>query len=275
MVATDFFTWGQMPTALEHVNLALAYSDVDLEQHRALAVKQWVNPRVAALSYSSVVLSAMGRDDEARKNADEAIALAEKIGHPHSLSMGLTYVALGCQLRRDAQCALHWAGRCIALSSEHRFRLWLNWAGFIRLWALSELGSPEQALDQMRTQMGKWRNMGIRAGMPLFLGTLAEMHMKLGQYTQGLSALSHALGWVDALGERSYEVELHRIEGELLRLLGHEPAATVSFMHARDVARRQGSAGFGRRVEASLEHQFHELSSDHPPPERPPPGRPT
>lgn len=276
MMATGFFTWGQMPTALKHVQLALDSSVMDLEQHRALAVKQWVNPRVAALAYSSVVLSAMGREDEARKNAEEAIQLGEQIGHAHTLALSLTYVALGCQLRQDPECALHWATRCIALSSEHRFRLWLAWSGFIRLWAMSVLGSPEEALELMRSHLGKWRNMGVRAGMPLFLGTLAEIHLKLGQYPQGLSALSHALGWVDALGERSYEVELHRIEGELLRAMGHEPAATLSFMHARDVARTQGSAGFGKRVEASLERQFRELGSTPPPQveDRPSPGQP-
>ncbi|HLK99981.1 MAG TPA: protein kinase [Myxococcaceae bacterium] len=276
MMATGCFTWGHMPAALKHVQLALDASVMDLEQHRALAVKQWVNPRVAALAYSSVVLSAMGREDEARKNAEEAIRLGEQIGHAHTLALALTYVALGCQLRQDPECALHWASRCISLSSEHRFRLWLGWSGFIRLWAIAVLGSPEEALEQMRTHLGKWRNMGVRAGMPLFLGTLAEIHLKLGQYPQGLSALSHALGWVDALGERSFEVELHRIEGELLRAMGHEPAATLSFMHARDVARKQGSAGFGRRVELSLERQFRELGSTPPPrrEEERPPGPP-
>jgi serine/threonine protein kinase/tetratricopeptide (TPR) repeat protein len=276
MMATGFFTWGQMPTALQHVRLALEHSDVELEQHRALAVKQWVNPRVAALSYSSVILSAMGREDEACRNAEEALALAEKIGHMHTLALCLTYVALGAQLRLDPERAMHWAGRCIALSSEHRFRLWVGWSGFIRLWAVAELGSPEEALEQMRLHLNKWRTMGVRAGMPLFLGTLAEIHMKLGQYPQGLSALSHALGWVDALGERSYEVELHRIEGELLRAMGHEPAATVSFMHARDVARRQGSVGFGRRVQRCLERQFRELGHEPPPlmDGEPPPGHP-
>jgi serine/threonine protein kinase/tetratricopeptide (TPR) repeat protein len=281
MMATDFFTWGKMPIALKHVELALAYSEVDLEQHRALAVKHAVDPRVAALAYGSVVESAMGREEQARRYAREAIELAEKIDHPHTLALGLTYVALGCQLRREAECALQWAGRCIALSQEHRLRLWLGWSGFIRGWAIAELGAPQEGLELLLAHLGKWRNMGVRVGMPLFLGMIAELHMKLGQHSQGLSALSHALGWVDLLGERSYEVELHRIEGELLRKLGHEQAATLSFMHARDVARLQGSAGFGRRVEESLERQFRELNPGDDKtkrdgdPGRPPPDRST
>jgi hypothetical protein len=119
----------------------------------------------------------------------------------------------------------------------------------------------------MQTNLGRWRNAGIRAGMPLFLGMLAEVHLRLGQFQQGLAAVTHALGWAETLGEHSYEVELHRLEGELLRKLGHEPVATLSFMHALDVARRQGSAGFGRRAQESLERQFRELGWERPPPE--------
>jgi hypothetical protein len=44
--------------------------------------------------------------------------------------------------------------------------------------------------------------------------------------------------------------------------MGHDPAATVSFMHALDVARQQGAHGFGRRVELALENQLRELAGE-------------
>ncbi|WP_224241393.1 protein kinase domain-containing protein [Hyalangium gracile] len=264
MMATNFFTWGDMPTAVAHLERALECSDVSLEQHRELAVKQWVDPRVAALAYGSVVHSVTGDEARARAYGHEALALADRIGHHHTLALALTYTALACQLRGELECAQERAERCMAISTEHRFRLWLGWSVFIKSWVLSAQGFPREALALLRANLGKWRNAGIRAGMPLFLGMLAEYHLKLGQYSQGLSAVSHALGWADALGERSYEVELHRIEGELLRALGHDAAATVSFMHALDVARRQGSHGFGRKVEAALERQLRGLGSERP-----------
>jgi serine/threonine protein kinase/tetratricopeptide (TPR) repeat protein len=264
MMATNFFTWGEMHTCLRHLEIALACSDGDLEQQRRLAVKQWVNPRVAALAYSSVVHSVLGNDEQARAYGSEAVALADRIGHPHTLALGLNYTALACQLRGELECARERSERCIAVSTEHRFRLWLGWSVFIKSWVLSEQGFPREALALLRANLGKWRNAGIRAGMPLFLGMLAEYHLKLGQYSQGLSAVTHGLGWADALGERSYEVELHRIEGELLRALGHDGAATVSFMHALDVARLQGSLGFGRRVEAALKRQLRGVGDGRP-----------
>ncbi|MDY7228088.1 protein kinase domain-containing protein [Hyalangium rubrum] len=265
MMATNCFNRGDMASALTHVERALEFSDFDLEHHRVLSVKEWINPRVAALAYGSVVQSATGREAQARAYGEEAVRLAEQIGHAHTLAFALTYVALGCQLRNEPECARDWVERCIALSSEHRFRLWLGWSVFIKCWVISERGAPAEALKLLQANLGRWRNAGVRAGMPLFLGMLAELHFKLGQFQQGLAAVTHALGWVDALGEHSYEVELHRIEGELLRALGHEPAATVSFMHALDVADRQGAAGFARRARESLERQFRELGGDRPP----------
>ncbi len=262
-LATNFLTWGQMAAAQEHIERALEYSDFDLERHRKLAVSQWVNPRVEALAYGSVVQSVIGHEEQAQGYGRDAVTLAEKIGHHHTLAFALNYTALACQLRGEVACARAHAERCIAISTEHRFRLWLGWSVFIKSWVLSEQGSPREGLALLRANLVKWRNAGIRAGMPLFLGMLAEYHLKLGQYSQGLSAVNHALGWADALGEHSYEVELHRIEGELLRALGRDSAATVSFMHALDVARQQGAHGFGRRVERALESQLRGLAGEH------------
>jgi serine/threonine protein kinase len=264
MMATNFFTWGQMSTALEHVERSLANSDFGLEQHRELAVKEWMNPRVAALAYGSLVHSVVGNEEKARSWGLDALALAEKIGHHHTLALALNYTALGCQLRGEVSCARERAERCIALSTEHRFRLWLGWSVFIKSWVLSEEGSPREGLALLLANLSRWRNAGVRAGMPLFLGMLAEYHLKLGQYSQGLAAVTHALGWADTQGERSYEVELYRIEGELHLAIGHGSAATASFLHALDVARQQGAHGFRRRVEAALQRQLRGEGGDRP-----------
>lgn len=264
MMSTNFFTWGQMATAVEHIELALEYADFGLEQHRELAVKQWVNPRVAALAYGAVVHSVVGNAERAQEWSQDALLLAEKIGHHHTLALALNYTALACQLRGEFECARERADRCIALSTEHRFRLWLGWSIFIKSWVVSEQGNPEAGLALLRTNLGRWRNAGVKAGMPLFLGMLAEYHLKLGQYSQGLAAVNHALGWAETLGERSYESELYRIEGELLQAIGHGSAATTAFLHGIAVAQRQGAHGFRRNVEAALQRQLQGEASARP-----------
>jgi adenylate cyclase len=70
---------------------------------------------------------------------------------------------------------------------------------------------------------------------------------------EGLAALGEALGIVDRTGERNYEAELHRLEGEL-RLRHGEPAdeAESCFLRALDIARRQGARSLELRAATSL-----------------------
>jgi tetratricopeptide (TPR) repeat protein len=259
MMATDFFTWGRMTTSLQHVEQALECSDFDLEQHRVLAVRQWVNPRVAALAYGTLPLSVTGQDERAEHFTREALELAGRIGHPHTTAFALTYCSVGAQLRWDARTTLGLVDQCIALSREHRFLLWNLWPTAIRGWALSELGRAQEGLVQMRQVMEHWQRSGLVAGMPHNLGMLAHIHLRLGQAQEGLTVVDEALRWPDVTGECSYLPELHRVRGELLRLAGREEEARREFLEAIRYAREHEMFAYERRAQASLRRQPQEL----------------
>ena len=252
MMATDFFTWGRMREGLEHVERALACSEFGMEQHREMAVRHWVNPRVVALAYGSLVCAALGQTEQSREYTREALELARAIGHPHTLAAALLYTALAAQIRRDARETLRLAEECHALAREHWFRLWLVWSPLLRAWALSELGQPEEALVLMHKGLEYWKQTGIHAGWPHNLGMLADIHLRLGQAQEALGVLDEGLEWADKVGERSYEAELHRLRGEALRVLGREEEARESFLEALSQAWRQDAHGYARRVRESL-----------------------
>ena len=102
MMAYDFVSWGRMAEGLEHISRALEYSEADLEEHRVLAVRHVVNPRVVALAFGALAYSAVGPLEVAVRHAREARALARRIGHPHTLAYALHYSADACQFRGDA-----------------------------------------------------------------------------------------------------------------------------------------------------------------------------
>jgi hypothetical protein len=85
------------------------------------------------------------------------------------------------------------------------------------------------------------------------LALLAEVCGHAGLVEEGLAALGEALAVVDRTGERNYEAELHRLEGEL-RLRHEEPAeeAESCFRRALDIARRQGARSLELRAATSL-----------------------
>ncbi len=266
MLATSFFNWGRMATALEHTEKALAYADAGLEQHRRLAQAQWVDSQVAALAYGTLILSVMGQTERAEHFTREALALAGRIGHPHTMAFALTYCAVGTQLRGDARRTLELAEKCIALSHEQRFLLWLLWCTLLRGWALSELGQPEEGLVLMRRAIERWQQVGIQAGMHHNLGMLASIHLKLGQAREGLALVEQALTLPEKTGVRSYSPELHRLRGELLRQLGREQEAREAFLQALALAQAEEMAGYEQQARASLERQERELggAGEHP-----------
>jgi predicted ATPase/class 3 adenylate cyclase len=255
MVATVLFTQGHMMEALAEVDAALACSDFSLEQHRLLAVRHWVNPRAVVLAYASVVHSALGHADLAERHGREAVALAREIAHPHTLAYVLTYVGFGCQFRWDLHQVLEHAEECIAVSREHHFLLWHEWSTINRSWALARLGRSEEN-RVLCSHLEKWRGMGLRAGMPVYHCMLSETCLMVGERDEALAQVRKGLEWAEATGERSYEAELHRLQGECLRSLGWEEEARCCFLRSLVVARRQRAFTFELRTTTSLCRQL-------------------
>jgi tetratricopeptide (TPR) repeat protein len=198
--------------------------------------------------------------ERARCWGQEALELAGRIGHLHTSAFALYHVALGCQYRGDAASTLELAERCLALSSEHRFRLWQGTSALLRNWALAGLGWAQQGLALMRQGLEHWRASGIRAGQSHNLGMLAEIHLWRGQPQQALEVLDRTLAHLGE--ERLYESALHRLRGESLRALGREQEADASFRCALEVAREQGALMFERLARQRLQSS---------PPPTPPP----
>lgn len=252
MMAMTFFVRGKLLKAREYIEHSLACADFTPEEHKALAVRHWLNPRVVALAYGAVVLSTLGQVEQSLRYSQEALELAERIGHPHSLACALTYLSLACQLRRDAQCALKWADRGIALSDRHGFRMWFAWSMLLRSWALSELGRPREGLALMQKALAHWRAAGIPAGMHHSLGMLAEIHLRLGQPKEALAAVDEALKFSERMGESSYNAMLYQLRGKALYELGREEEGAECLRQTIRTAREQGASAYERHAREIL-----------------------
>ncbi|WP_375772222.1 protein kinase [Archangium gephyra] len=248
--AVDYFTWGDMPTALAHIEQALAHSEEpSLEHHRALALKRVMSPRATALVFSSVVHSVLDELEVARSHAQEALELARKLGHPHSHAVVLTYAAVGAHIRREPRRTLEWAEQGIALAGEHRFRLWLWWSTLLKSWALAELGQAEEGLALMQGALEEWKRSGFVIGTLHNSAMLADIYLKLGRAEEGLAAIEHALAPEKLrAGETSFEAYAHLVRAQLLVLRGRAPEAREAFLRVLQSARGQGARIYARRV---------------------------
>jgi predicted ATPase len=102
--------------------------------------------------------------------------------------------------------------------------------------------------------LAAYRATGTELARSFWLALLAEAHLNGGQVGEGLRALDEALAAVHATGERCFEAELYRLQGELLLALPAKPhaEAEAAFCQALATARRQQAKSLELRAAVSL-----------------------
>jgi predicted ATPase len=168
------------------------------------------------------------------------------------------------QFRREGQTAKQEAERAIQFASEQGFPFWLAMATIILGGELAEQEPSQEGILQIRQGLATHRTMGADIGSTYWLALLAEKYGKCKQTAEGLAVIAEALMLVDENGERWWEAELYRIQGELLLMYskeksrGSKPRTTKDieaeqcFHHALTVARHQGAKSLELRAAVSL-----------------------
>jgi predicted ATPase len=109
-------------------------------------------------------------------------------------------------------------------------------------------------MAQLRQGLAAYWATGTTLAQSYLLALLAEAHLKAGQAEEGLRVIAEALAAVHDSGERCYEAELYRLQGELLLARPAEPHAEAAacFCHALAVARQQQAKALELRAAMSL-----------------------
>jgi predicted ATPase len=230
----------------------------DPQQHRALVLRYFQDPKVTILAPDALALWTLGYPDQAVTQVHDALSLAQELAHPFSLAFAQCFAAWVHQHRREGQATQEWAEAAISLSTEQGFAAWLTWGTIVRGWALVEQGQGEEGLVQMRQGIVPLQAAGADLQRSHFLFLLVEAYGKVGRAEEGLVLLAEALAWVDKTGERWWEAGLHWLNGQLtLQSQSESPEqrseeAEACFQQALAVARKQEAKSWELRAATSL-----------------------
>jgi predicted ATPase/DNA-binding SARP family transcriptional activator len=242
---------GELTEAQAHLEQMIAFYDP--QQHQALAFLYGLDPGVMTLSVMSWMLWALGYPEQALKRSREALALAQELSHPLSLALAQVYVGTLHAFCRDWQTVQELAEACVRLSTEQGLPYWITGGLACGGWALAEQGQTEKGIAQIHQSITGLQAMGAELLVPFVRTVLAEVYGKAGRAEEGLVASAEALAIVDRTKERWYEAEVHRLQGELLRMQGADPAKVEAcFRQAIEVARQQQAKSWELRAVMSL-----------------------
>jgi predicted ATPase len=240
---------GELASARAHFEQGMSFYNP--HQQRSYLVLFGHDPGVACYSFAALVLWSLGYPDQALEKNHQALALAEELAYPFNLAWARCFAAMLHQYRREAQATRECAEAAITLCTKHGFPQWLAVGTMMQGWTLAVQGQEDMGIAQMRQGLADWQATGSDLGRPGFLAPVAEMHWRLGQTEQGLSAVAEGLEVVKRYGERLWEPELHRLKGELL-LIQAEDEAEACFRQAIELARRLQAKSLELRAVISL-----------------------
>jgi adenylate cyclase len=168
--------------------------------------------------------------------------------------VALVWACVFRDLRREVHEVGELARALTALSTEHEASQWRA-AGTIMEGAVhAECGGGEVAIAQIRRGLAAYGSTGAHLFVPYFLSLLARACLKTGRPLEGLRVIGEALEKARTTGERVWEAELVRVEGEL-RLaasLDNVTEALDCFRRAIEIARRQAARSWELRAALSL-----------------------
>jgi predicted ATPase len=259
-------TWasaGDPAKAREHADAGrLLYDPEKHASHRF--VYGGHDPGVCARYVGAQAEWLLGYPEKARASVAEALALAERLAHPYTQNVALTYSSVVYLNRREPERALRQVEAAEALAAEQRLSLTIE-PGILRGVALVGQGAVDEAIARIREGVTNWTRLGRTLMLPYGLASLAEGLARHGDRAAALAASREGLEIAGATGEHMWDAELHRVTGTVLlaenqrdegqaslqqaiRIAQAQQAKSLELRAARDLARLWGEQG--RRAEA-------------------------
>jgi DNA-binding winged helix-turn-helix (wHTH) protein/predicted ATPase len=222
---------------------------------RAQAVRSGYAMGVDGLSIAANTLWCLGFPVQAEQCNQEALALAQAVGHPQSLAFAYLFAIYVQQRRREVPAVQAQAEALVTLATAQGFPHFVGYGTFWQGWALARQGQHAGGLAQMYQGLAAMVATGSLVAQPLYLVWLAEATGQAGDVEAGLRLLADALETCTTTGRGDGLAEAYRLHGELLLQSGGQPPAAEAaacFPQALTVARRQQAKSWELRAATSL-----------------------
>ncbi len=245
---------GEVIVARHHLDRALALDRREYHEiYLSMANENW---GISARRLHCVSLWSLGYADQALALAQEAVKLAEQIGHPFSLggahfAVGATYLLL-----RDWQASQRQFEKVFALGEKYSLGSYLYRSRIFYDLSETFIKPGLEAIDRVKQGIEYQRYKGETLGMTGNLVRLAEALWLRGRCEEGGEAIADALAVAESAEERFWEAEIWRMKGELLLKAAADDSAQLEsencYHKAIQIAQWQSAKAWELRAVKSL-----------------------
>ena len=247
---------GKYPEARAHLEQGIELYDP--QRHRAHALRYGQDPGVACRVHATHILWLLGYPDQALTRAQEAFALTQDLSHAVSVGRGWSVMANVHLFRREWPAAQERGEAGVAFATEFGLPYAVAQISNMLGAALAGQGRYEEGISKMREGLAAQRATGGRGLLNYWLALQLEAYIATGQFEEAWTVLKEALTIRPKYGDRYWEEEVYRLNGELLLVEARSnPKAQDRQQRAESEAEAQ--ACFWRAIETAREKKAKSL----------------
>jgi predicted ATPase len=197
----------------------------------------------------------LGFPDRALKREEEAVALANGLGHPFSMAYALFHTSLLHLFRREMELVERRAQDVLDIAHKHDYHIWTAVATYLQGAALAGMGRAEEGLAQIKRGVTLYEELNTPPVFwPILLLVRAGACGQAGRPEEGLPLLEEAMEIVGQGSGNPLLSELCRLKGDLLLALSPEKGAEAEpwFQQALEIARKRETGMLELRAAMSL-----------------------
>lgn len=245
------FLMGEFKQSISHFDQVFLHTEPGHRQSHTLLFG--LDLYLASQIWYGFNLQMLGKLDQARDILKEELEGARILAHPYMWDMSNNAQSFFYEALGDPDITERLTLDLKQNSEEHNITYGLVLSILHLGWVISCRDQLEEGITQMQQGLSALKSVDVRSYVPFFSTLLIDAYRKANIPSQGLEVVHEIKELIDTTGERYYEAELHRLEGELLRIQGADDIAVENlYNHAIEVARSQSGKFLELRATVSL-----------------------
>jgi DNA-binding SARP family transcriptional activator len=193
-----------------------------------------------------------GDSDQAAEAAARALDEGLQYNSPFDFTNILFLTAITYRNAGDLALVEANAQQMLAIGDRHDLPLSQQSGNIFSGWVLAQQGDVLGGIQQTKRGIEGFRQMGHFMYQTHRLAMFAEMHLMAGQIDEAQTLVDEALAISNERDEHFWDVELSRLQGDILLAQGAEIKAEDAFHQAVEIARKQGARSLELRALTAL-----------------------
>lgn len=249
----------------EHLTTALKLVD---ELNVRTELSRQFDERCAIEQFLQQTLDLTGKPDEAIVVGERSYARAHELQQPFAIAGTLCHLCL-TKLRLELPC-LEESQELLTLTSDYQMSFWKLWARFC--FAMANVSDPDIARQEITRVREDLEAMDVKLALSNIMAAETRLLLQANQIPAALLRIADAKIYIEDTGERYYESEILRLEGDAFKANDQRDQAEKAYRRALATAERQGARWWQLRAltsltalctdDISLQIAFREIVSD-------------